>query len=129
MGMDSTMVKPVLRYLQSPDIFDLPESYTPPDPACFCFLLQAVFGPSDGPGEESFDMVVCTPSWLTNALPTKGGILSGRHYLFVEKYDIGRIREFIDKYAQECSGETWQVVAERLGRLGRWEFEDYGRYS
>ena len=116
---------PALKYLHSPDILDLPDDYLPPDPACFGFLLQAMFGPADGPGEESFDMMVCTPSWFAQKLRTAGGILSGRHYLFVEKYDIPRITEFIIKCAERCSGKTWTEVAEKLGRLGKWEFEDY----
>jgi Immunity protein 8 len=114
-----------LRELHSPDILDLPESYVPPDPKCFGFLLQAFFGPDDGPGEESFDMVVCTPLWLARELHESGGILIGRHYLLVEEYNVGRIRDFLIEYAKTCNGETWHEVAEKLGRVGRWEFEDY----
>jgi hypothetical protein len=84
-----------------------------------------MFGPDDGPGEESFDMVVCTPNWIAKNLRDSGGILIGRHYLFIEKYDITQIRDFILEYASSCEGNTWREVAERLGRLGKWEFEDY----
>ena len=118
-------MRAVLRYLHSPDILDLSESYTPADPDCFSFLLQAMFGPDDGPGEESFDILICTPKRLADDLRKSGGILSGRHYLLIEKYDIAQITDFILEHASRCKGQTWREVAEKLGRLGKWEFEDY----
>jgi len=119
------MVRASLRYWYSPDIADLSESSSPDDPECFGFLLQPVFGPSDAPGEESFDLVVCTPRWFAQELRKCGGVLSGRHYLFVEQYDVAQLKKYILKYADQCSGRTWREVAEKLGRLGKWEFEDY----
>ena len=74
-------------------------------------------------------MLVCTPSWLVQKLRTEGGIVSGRNYIFVEEYDIVLIREFIVDYAEQCCGETWAEVGERLGRLCKWEFEDYQPFS
>jgi hypothetical protein len=88
-------------------------------------LLQAMFGPDDGPGEESFEIVVCTPSWLAQELAESGGILMGRHYLFVGRYDLNKIKQFVLDYAKDCGGNTWREVAQKLGRLGKWEFEDY----
>lgn len=113
-----------LKYLHSPDIEDL-DCYVPPDPSSFGFLLQAMFGAEGGPGEESFDMIVCTPAWLQIELTKFAGILSGRHYLFVERYNINQIRQYLTNYAKQCEGKTWREVAEKLARFGKWEFEDY----
>lgn len=114
--------RPVLKDLHSPDI-DL-NSYRPAEEDCFGFLLQAFFGPSDGPGEDSFDILVCTPKWLDREMGVDD-IISGRHRLIVKRYDIEAIRRFILKYTQHCTGATWHEAAEKLGRLGLWEFEDY----
>jgi hypothetical protein len=31
----------------------------------------------------------------------------------------------INQYCESCAGETWDEIAGKVGRLGRWEFEDY----
>ena len=53
------------------------------------------------------------------------GIAYPRHHLVVNDFDIERLRAFLDGYARQCVGETWQEVAVKLARLGRWEFDDY----
>ena len=116
-------VIPVLKRLHSPDVPDL-DSFYPDDEQCFGFLLQAFFGPSGGDGEESFDIIVCTPRWLAREVE-RTGIMTGRHHLFVMEYSLGRIRAFLMRYAQACTGETWAEAASKLSRLGHWEFEDY----
>ncbi len=111
-----------LKRLHSPDIDDL-EKYTPAQPDCFGFLVQAMIGPAGCQGEESFDMVVCTPEWLKRTRPAE--FILGRHHLIVFKYDYKSLAAYIAALAEECTGETWQEIAQQLSRLGKWEFEDY----
>lgn len=118
-----SIIRPRLKRLHSPDVFDL-ESFVPEDPACFGFLLQAMFGPDGGEGEESFDILVCTPTKLAPEVESKG-IVDGRHHLIVHKFDLEQIRSFLVTYASTCTGKNWQEVATKLSRLGKWEFEDY----
>jgi Immunity protein 8 len=113
----------ILRRLHSPDIDNLPD-YSPPEPDRFSFLLQIIVGPETGPGEESFDVVVCTPKWLLNAY-SHDDIVVGRHMLIVFNYDYARLVKFIDSKVVEATGAKWDSVAHQLCRLGRWEFEDY----
>lgn len=112
-----------LKRLHSPDVYDL-ENYQPEDPGKFGFLLQAMIGPEGKEGEESFDMDVCTPRWLEE---THGidEVVIGRHYLIVREYNYQRIVTTIKDFLRDCSGENWSDVAERVSRLGKWEFEDY----
>ena len=116
-------MRPVLKRLHSPDILDL-STYQPADPQFFGFLLQALYGPEGEKGEESFDILVCTPSWLARELES-ASVLSGRHRIFMQEYNFERLRAFLLEYAKQCSGKTWEEAAKKLGRLGKWEFEDY----
>ena len=115
-------VRPILKRLHSPDVLDL-DTYSPQQVDDFGFLLQAMFGPVGEDGEESFDIVVCTPKWLEGTM--NKAVFSGRHHLFVRSFDIESIRAFLIDYARECAGSSWNEVAEKLARIGKWEFEDY----
>jgi len=112
-----------LKRLHSPDILDL-SGYQPEVGNNFGFLLQIMAGPNEGEGEESFDVVVCTPEWLRR-MHNATDIIAGRHYLIVFEYNYDRLSQYLDEYCSRCAGETWQDVARQLGRLGKWEFEDY----
>jgi immunity protein 8 of polymorphic toxin system len=116
-----TSVKAVLRRLHSPDIPDL-ERYVPTGPSQF--LLQIFVGPSDGPGEESFDVLVCTPTSLAAELNTSP-IINGRHRIIMAAYDYKLLENYVRGVVEGAEGITWREVAEKIGRLGRWEFEDY----
>ncbi|MBY6240454.1 Imm8 family immunity protein [Methylosinus sp. Sm6] len=117
-----TTIRPELKRIHSPDIFDLETPGLPEDQP-FCVLVQTMFGPEGVDGEESFDMLVCNPLWVADQ--SKRGAFSGRHHLIVGSFDIRAIRSFWEDVAKECSGATWEEVAEQLGRYGKWEFEDY----
>ena len=112
-----------LKRLHSPDIDNL-VSGIPRGSDDFGFLLQVMAGPKGQEGEESFDVFVCTPAWLEKNR-SQTDLIVGRHYLIVFEYDYERLFGFINTYCSQCSGETWQEVAQQLGRLGKWEFEDY----
>jgi hypothetical protein len=107
----------------SPDV-DV-AAYRPQDPSDDGFLLTIYAGPSDGPGHESFDLTVCTPSWLARRVREVGRPLVGRHYLIVESMDIEVVLAFLRKQVESIEAPTWSEVAAKVGRLGHWEFEDY----
>lgn len=116
-------MKVSLRYLHSPDLPNLADD-TPADPDCFCILIQAMVGPTDGPGEESFDFLVCTPKWLQEELG-KAPYVLGRFHLLIPQYDFQVIRIAIEKICSEIDAPDWSSAAAMLGRHGKWEFEDY----
>ena len=90
------IIRAALKGLHSPDVYDL-EAYKPENENCFGFLLRAMFGPEDADGEESFDMIVCTPEWLGQEVK-KGGVVNGRHHLIVDEFDINKVRSFLVDY-------------------------------
>jgi Immunity protein 8 len=110
----------VLKGLHSTDIADV-ESYLPEREDNFGFVLRAMVGALSEPGEESFDITVCTPKWLIE----KYGDSDVLHKLIVFKYDYSAIRKFIEKYLMRCSGDSWPEVAQKVSLLGQWEFEGY----
>lgn len=87
-------------------------------------LLVFAAGPVGGPGEETFQATVCTPDALAE-LVAGDGVVPGRHFLFVESIDRDRVEAFIRDRLRRISGDTWSDVAEKIGRLGHWEFEDH----
>jgi hypothetical protein len=96
------------------------------DPADFSLLARMIVGPHDTPGEESFDVTVCTPEWLAKACSQAGGIYNARHHLVVnfEAFDQRTLRAWLSACVQDVEADTWSEIGERLGRLGHWEFED-----
>jgi hypothetical protein len=117
------LMRALVRRFHSPEIFDL-EAYRPADPSSFGFLLQVLAGTSGEDGEDSFNVIVCTPRWLEERYRSTDVVLL-RHHLLVSRYDWSAIARFITGYVRSCEGETWQEVATKIGRLGHWEFEDH----
>ena len=97
------------------------------DPAEFSLLARMIVGPADTPGEESFDVTVCSPEWLTQACRRVGGIYNPRHHLVVnvDDFDKRALEWWLAARVQEVEPQSWPEIGERLGRLGHWEFEDY----
>jgi hypothetical protein len=82
-----------------------------------------MIGPQGTQEAESFDIVVCTPDWLRSNM--EGAILSGRNYLFLKQYDYEVVARYLREFSSSCQGRTWHEVAEKVSRVGKWEFEDY----
>ena len=121
------MIYPTLKSVSSPDISDL-LIYIPDIPDDFGFALDLYVGPKEQDGIESFNVIVCTPKWLTHH-HNYDDIIVGRHHLILFEYDYQRLIQRIEKFLQQCSGENWAEVAAKVGRLGHWEFEDYQHYK
>lgn len=100
------------------------QTYEPEDASDFGVLVQVMAGPADGPGEESFDVVVCTPRWLQRLTDEQGPVIC-RHHLVVESWDWPRIRLFLTQEVETHEAPSWRDLAAKIGRLGKWEFEDY----
>lgn len=106
----------------SPDA-DL-DVWVPQNPADFGILVRVTAGPVGGIGDESFDLIVCTPRWV-EAWIRQNGPLIGRHHLLVAEWNFDEVRDFLTRSIQDAEAPTWSELGEKLGRLGKWEFEDY----
>lgn len=112
--------------MKSLDFHPRPESLSA-DPAKFAFTARMIVGPPDPPGEESFDVWVCTPEWLAVECQRQGGILDARHHVVVDfrSFDQRSLRQWLEARVERAEGPTWTEVAGHLTRLGHWEFEEY----
>ncbi|MDM8178144.1 immunity 8 family protein [Olivibacter sp. 47] len=116
-------MKAKLKYIHSPDILDLSE-FIPEKQNNFSILLQLIVAPLNGEGEESFDIVLCTPQWLIENHQISD-IIIGRHYLIVFEYNYSRIYNKLKELIENIDGENWDDIGMKVGRIGKWEFEDY----
>jgi hypothetical protein len=90
------------KYFEWPDLERDPAS--PSDQQSTLLVFAA--GPLGEPGEETFQVTVCTPEAAD--LVTRDGVVVGRHFMFVASMNT-----------------TWTQLAEKIGRIGYWVFEDY----
>jgi hypothetical protein len=97
------------------------------DPAEFSLMARMMVGPPEGPGDESVDVTVCTPEWLAARCRAQGGLYDPRHHLVVTLDDFDRrtLHAWLEARVRTVEAPTWAEVGEKLGRLGRWEFEDH----
>ena len=112
-----------LKKIHSPDVGDL-EHFVPKKFNDFSVLIQAFIGPTNGPGEESFDFVLCTPIWIENEIK-KDKYLFGKGFLIVNEYHYESLLNIIQGLCKRVSGNDWNTIAKKLSRFGNWEFEDY----
>lgn len=119
-------MKADLRRFHSPDALDV-RAFVPNNPKNFSLFIQAMVGPAGALGEESFDLIVCTPAWLLETVERSGPLI-GRHHIIVARFDYDELEGLIRSFCDRCDGATWQEVAAKVARLGGWEFEDYREY-
>ena len=108
-----------IKRLHSPDVDDVYQ-YVASGP--FCLLVQLFIGPKNAQGEESFDLTVCSPSWL--ALQNKP-MISGEYMLIMKEFSSRAILNFVQLALNEIRGDSWAQIAQKLGRIAKWEFQDY----
>lgn len=105
----------------SNDEYDI-GTYEPENRDCFFLTLRIRIGSNESSGADDFELGICTPSWLIQNLYEPRW---GRHLLIIREYDFSTIQKEIYNYVKQCDGDKWNIIAEKLGRIFAWEFEDY----
>ncbi|MEU7767186.1 Imm8 family immunity protein [Nocardia sp. NPDC049190] len=118
-------MKAELKGIYSPDT-DLADSSAelPTD----TLLVQLMIGPENAPGEESFDVLVCTPEWNVRTSDSRRPE-TNEHTLVLDRIDIALVRRYVNDFLRDLERPTWQELATEISRVGKWEFQDYRRYS
>ena len=73
-------------------------------------------------GRERFDVLLVTPGWLLERHGRRG-IVPGRGLLVVFEWSYERVRAWLARQVEGCTGRTWPEVARKVGRLATWEGE------
>ena len=101
--------------------FDL-ETYKP-ESDLFCINILLNIGIDDGTETgDYFDLSVCSSDWL-KYYKKKPFIL--RHLIVIDSYDFREIENYINQIINQCEGDSWQEIANKLSRYFFWEYEDY----
>jgi hypothetical protein len=127
MSPDAAMLRSVraaLRRLHSPTADPLAE-FAPDNPESFSTFVQALVGPEDGEGEESFNFTITTASWLAEQPAPEKGFEFLQGVLLLSRWDYDTVVRAISDLCRNTQGETWEEVATSLSRYGHWEFADY----
>ncbi|MEU7633325.1 Imm8 family immunity protein [Nocardia sp. NPDC049220] len=115
-------MKAELKGIYSPDA-DLTDSSA--ELSTGTLLVQLMIGPENAPGEESFDVIVCTPEGRAQAEDSRA---PDEHTLVVDHIDIALVRRYINDFLRDLERPTWEELATEISRIGKWEFHDYRSY-
>ena len=115
-----------------------PVEFSPPDPGHFGVHAQVLIGEPDDTLVDSFDIVVCTPSWFAEQCTLAddwgmvnsplwdfpAAVLPGAGVWFVRRWDAAEFETALRVVCASASGgPDWGTVASRIGRLIPWEYD------
>ena len=109
-----------VRHVRFPDL----ESGQPFDPLNTVQLAEVYVGVVGEPGEEQYQVSACTPAALADVL-ARQPFLVGRHRLFVAEFSPATVEAALRKLIGNVEATSRADLAQKVGRIGLWEFEDY----
>jgi hypothetical protein len=116
-------MRATIKSYDSDEIEDF-RTYYPEDPEVFAFSLTLAIGEVGNVGADNFEIKVVTPEFVRLQYPGDKCYLL-RHYLLVKEYDFASIIALLTKYVNSLEAQTWEQLAQKIGQVARWEFEDY----
>ena len=111
-----------LKSLYSDAVPDLAR-WAPPEPDDFAVPLVLEVGPLGLRGRERFDLLAVTPRWLASRHARRGAVL-GHGKLVVFEWNYERLRAFLARQVEACSGPTWPDVVRKVSRIAEWEGDE-----
>jgi hypothetical protein len=109
------------------------------DPRHFGISAQILIGPDDSPRADSFDLWVCSPSWLAGQVQAgwwtsqfrpaaahtmPDAVVPGAGIWLMREWDRNAFEHALHELCARASpAPDWGSVASRIGRLIPWEFD------
>lgn len=121
-------MKAQLKEMYSLQISEMLKDFRPEVSGDFGISVRLMIGPEETDQSESFDILVCTPTWIQDQLRDES-CMWGRHMLIVQEYDYELILQSLSTRIASCTGKSWDAVASKIARFAAWEFEDYQSLS
>ena len=97
-------------------------SYEPEDKQVFMFTLLLSIGVKGQEGADFFEVDVVSPGYLEQLNRPPFFI---RHTILAINYDVPTVVALITKYVDGLEEESWEKLVNKIGRMARWEYEDY----
>lgn len=116
-----TAMKAAIKGYSRTDNEDL-SSYEPGDQQVFGFTLLFSIGVKGQEGADYFEVEVASPGYLEHLTPQPFFL---RHTLVATDYNLPAAVALVTKYVEGLEAETWEQLARQIGRVARWEYEDY----
>jgi hypothetical protein len=82
--------------------------------------LRIDIGISGHHGSDSFDMWICSTSWLE----LQGKPFAGQYLVILDTFDAHRLEDFLRGKVSGVSGRTSSEVFLKLSRFAYWEYSD-----
>jgi len=117
-------MKAQLKEMYSLQIPEALKEFLPEASKNFGITIRLMVGVEGVDQSESFDILVCTPTWIQDQLILEK-YMWGRHMLIVNEYDYELIFQSLSARISSYSGKDWNEVANKIARIAAWEFEDY----
>ena len=123
-------MKAEIKHIYGPDVPAGLKEWVPPNLSDFGLRLQVFIGTTDDDTSDSFDVVVCTPNWLTEKWAEgwfadarlTDRVLSGHGVLLMKEWSYEELRAALEQLVGRIDATTWGNVANRIGRHLDWEY-------
>ena len=109
-------MKPIIISYDCTD-YDPIEKWVPDNPTDVDFWMNFTIGP-DIKGGDNFQIHIVTPNNLQ-------GKNADKYALVIRNYSWPVVLNNIENILENCQGENWSEVSEKLSQLMYWEFENY----
>ncbi len=88
--------------------------------------VQLIIGPEHGPGEELFDVTVCSAAAYLKKMNVKGYAWS-HAILAVDQFEPGLITRALKELVGSVEGSEWNALVQQLRKFLRWEFDEFNQ--
>lgn len=96
----------------------------PENPENCSVWVSIDIGPDDEEGENIFQFNFVTPQYLQEKI-IKDGTQLGRHMIIIKEFSWEIITPEMERIFNLINEGDFSRFAEKLGRYGKWEYEDY----